>query len=216
MTDFFQKYTPTTLDDVFMDEYDLDTLKAFSSGDLSGSIILHGPPGTGKSTAAQIVASKRGSGNPRICNAASMTAETFDSIENEGNHVSLGDEHDMVIINEADKLSDKLKGRLTELCDPLYATRNIILTTNNIDGLSPALQDRAEKIEIPCPPPSEWAIRAKEILDAEGVIKSVDAVEALLKSGGSVRDYMRLLEKAVNRHRKQQHLHQRQTGGTMP
>ena len=125
MTDFFHKYTPTTLDDISMDKYDRKILKGYQSGSMSGSIILYGPVGTGKSTAAQIIGSSRRTGNPRIY-PATMTAREFDRIEKIGNHVPLGREHDMVIINEVDRLPDELLERLTDLCDPLYATQHFI------------------------------------------------------------------------------------------
>ncbi len=200
MSGFEKRHAPKKLDDLVMDAYDRQMLQDHADLLRDGSIILHGPVGTGKTAAAEILAAGRCVTSPEIFDGSTMTDADFKRIDGWSNWERVnGNDHPLVVINEVDKLTPKMQQRLrAEIDSTSGLSPDFVMTTNEPHSVDERLADRCEKIEMPSPNPSDWAKRGQEILAREGINVSAQEIEDLLASkGGSIREFMRALEDLV-------------------
>ena len=153
---FMAKHEPRSVDDLVIENARTrQRLEDYAAGDRSGHMIMHGPKGTGKSSAARVISEQRckvdGVQAPFWTrNSANMTAADFDAILNEWEwQRRCGVKHPVTVIEEVDKLSAHMRDLLQALIDEYGKHGQIIATSNNLDGLSQAQQDRFDQIKMP-------------------------------------------------------------------
>lgn len=202
---FMAKHEPKSIGDLVIEnERTRQRLEDYAAGDRNGHMIMHGPKGTGKSSAARVIAETRcnvdGEHAPFWTrNAASMTAADFEVILNEWElQRHCGVQHPVTIIEEVDKLSPHLRDLLQAFIDECGKNGQIIATSNNLDGLSHAQQDRFDQVKMPAVSAGTVEERARQILDAEGATVSDDHLRDMLSTtNGSWRDIGSALEDMV-------------------
>lgn len=207
MITFAQKYTPHTFEEmIFPDSNTRQRILEFAQNKRHGSLLLHGPYGTAKSTTARLVAKMRANGaqygGDDFYRAHDITAESFGRISNTQTVQRLaGVIMPLSIIDEIDQVDSKLQYRLRWELD-LRADRGCFLfTTNKLYHVDPGLIDRCDVIELPAANTDHWFERARWILEKEGVSVSDAKLSAVLSTcDGSIRDLMRALEDLVLRH----------------
>ena len=200
--------TPTELDDIVFSCPSTEAIvRQFAEYKRHEPIILHGPPGTGKSTTARIITEERakvtGDPNDAVIIHASEIDES--NIENLWQHWNWGrlnsDEHPYVIIEEVDQLSPKLQKRLRGILDQT-SIGSVILTTNNIHAIDTPLADRCYDIEMPTIDSDAWRDKIREIVSDNGLTISDRALDGIVEtSTGSGRDIIRGVSDYILRHK---------------
>ena len=195
------KHAPKTFDDlVIANKHTRKRLEDYANGNRSGNLILHGPPRTGKSVAARVIAEER-CGTPdlvEVFDGVDCAAETFDVIQRMWHWQWMnGVDGPVVVIDEIDQMPAEELLRLhhfLSVCDG----GSIIATTNNLHSLDDPLKDRFDVVELPAVDPTAWVDRAEAILAAEGVPYTRKIAERIVgTTNGSIRDTMRAIEDYV-------------------
>lgn len=209
------KYEPKIIDDlVIPNPKTRERLEDYAAGDRVGHMVMHGPKGTGKTSAANIISKQREAQNDN----SPFGMEGFDSYEGatitEKDILNLPNEWEWrrqcgmkpptIVINELDKMSDSMLEKLKATLDQYSGVGQIIATTNNLHKLPPALEDRFDSIEMPTLTADDLALRVQQIVAAEGVDVSESYVKNVLASNtGSWRDALSAAEDIVLKHKRQ-------------
>lgn len=199
-----RKYAPVTMREIVIEDADIrQRLEDYADGLRTGHVLMHGPRGTGKSSAANVIAQQRTGGNlgafTQAYEGATFTQADFDKIRNDWDwQRSQGVDTPVAVINEVDLLSAPLLEKLKAFKDDYGHLGQIIATTNNPHKLSAAQQDRFDMIEMPPIRPETFAPRVREILDAECVqISDDDLGDVLATTNGSWRDALSAAEDII-------------------
>jgi len=201
MPKFKKLYQPQTLDELVVANDDLmNDFESYASGNLNDDLLFYGPPGSGKSIAAKIIAGER-----RNCKCSSVESyagsqikkdELQNILQTAANFQRMqGSSNPTIIFDEIDHLSKNDQYYLRDWMDK-NPDLTIIGTTNNEHILDAPLKDRMECIQIPYPASNRWHKRASEIVQAEGKNLSQTGIQKLLKdTDGSARSVLAQLEK---------------------
>ena len=197
-----QNFQPNQFSDlVFEEECIKQRLFAYASGKRDGHIILYGDYGTGKSTAAKIIAETRcddeTAGFVDVIHArdASIEMERYLLRISNGFNIQqmMGINTPYAVIDEADQLSEINQHHLRAFMD--NAIGCVILTTNHIHALDKGIRDRADEVEIKSLSPNAVCERASDILKAQGIVVEQSFLLRLLSTtSGSWRDVARALD----------------------
>ena len=197
-----QNFQPKQFSDlVFEDVCVKQRLCAYASGKRDGHIILYGDYGTGKSTAAKIIAETRcddeTAGFVDVIHARDTSIEMERSLLRLSNGFNIqqmmGIKPPYAVIDEADQLSEINQHHLRAFMD--NAIGCVILTTNHIHALDKGIRDRADEVEIKSLSPNAVCERASDILKAQGIVVEQSFLLRLLSTtSGSWRDVARALD----------------------
>lgn len=201
-------HKPTSVDHLILpDAHTTKRVSQYASGKRHGNIILHGPKGTGRTTAAEVITdTRRAAANSSYpvpaYNGATFNDSMFDRIYNEWQWQQInGVEHPYVIINEVDKLSISLQHKLRAILDSTEIG-NVILTTNNIHSIDEPLVDRCDDILFPPINIDDWHDTAVGWLTDEGITVDDDVLkEVLSTNNGTIRDLKRAIEDIICEHK---------------
>lgn len=204
---FAERYAPKTLADVVFTNPDVKArLALYASGRMQGSILLHGPFGTGKSaTALAIVHQRRTSAG---CDGPYVYRYSGADLDSEGktllNSLGMACVTDAgwspyLIVDEIDQLSKRGQAHLAHLLDTVQQLR-LIMTTNNIAAVDGKLQSRSDCIFVAPATPNDWLPRVQGILRNEGVHISDASALALVGQAQDARRIMRALEAFIAHH----------------
>jgi len=164
-----------TLEKVRLNKDTKDKIKRifelFKKGKDVKGIILYGPPGTGKTTIAKALANegdmeflKFSSSDFKgqyVGESTQKTRRVFEEARSIKPCVLLIDEADAILINrnsrDADSFTKEIVDEFLPNVDGLKDEGGIfiVITTNNLDLLDPAIRSRFEEIEIPLPNKNE-------------------------------------------------------------
>lgn len=197
---FEARHAPKSWADlVFADPDVEDILRQYMLGNLHRNLILHGPPGTGKSSTAVLIAKGLTSTHePSIW--LEDTPHLWSRIDAFLNFGQTNAEHFggslYAIFEEVDQLKnnqDKLRSRMSQSMGVFF-----ILTTNHLSKVQQEIRDRARPICMEAPNASNWLPRAKAILASEGVNLDDEAIlKYLVANTGSMRTVMGALADLV-------------------
>lgn len=169
-----EQYRPTSFDDfVFQDDVTkLHILKFLETKDIP-HLLFSGPPGTGKTSCAFLLIKEIGIEpiDTLIINASKEnSAETVRTkIDGFCSVAALDSPYKVVILEEADYLSQNAQAILRRLCEEQYASVRFILTCNHPNKLRDAINSRMQHFTFHTLPEDVIATRVVQILDTEGV-----------------------------------------------
>lgn len=194
-----RKYKPKTLDEItFADPIVRKKLQEYADGKRVGHMILHGPYGTGKSAAVQIVLDKAmGTAAPsRLIPANRRDNNIADLASNWTGWASVSGLEGIVGIDEADLMSQTEAEKLRYMMDRHKGS--VILITNHLHNIPPYLRDRCDVMEMKRPDPLDRLPEARHVIQQEGInISDEQLTELLATSTGSVRDFARIIDDLV-------------------
>ena len=201
-----KKYEPKKIDDIVVeDPATKQRLADYADGLRTGHVLMHGPKGTGKSSAARVISDTLTGGGmgtfSESYEGATFKESDFARILKDWSwQLSQGVAAPVTVINEVDLLPPALLEKLKAFMDEKEHIGQIIATTNNPHRLSPAHQDRFDVIEMPALSPDAFAPRIRQIFDGEceGTDISDDQLRDILDTtNGSWRDAISATEDGV-------------------
>lgn len=175
-----EKYRPTTLDTYIGN----DTLKArigkfIASGDIP-HLLLSGPAGTGKTTAAKIIANNIESDVLYINASDENNVETVRTkIKNFASSMGFKDMK-IVILDEADYITPQAQAALRNLMETFSKSTRFILTCNYVERMIDPIISRTQQFQIVPPSKVEVAKHIANILNQENVIFDVKDLKVLI------------------------------------
>jgi replication factor C subunit 3/5 len=196
---FLRKHRPQSVSDlVFADPAVAKIIREYAAGVRTGHLLLEGPSGSGKSSAAQLIWQARASGKmcaafPPVHYGKGFDDTNIKRINGEWAFQML-DGFAYTIIDEVDAATPNARYDIRDLIDnTAYGT--IICTTNHLHKLEPAFIKRFKVVNVEVPTVDQWWQRALYILRQEGHSVSLGQLQGLMADfDGDVRDFVRHLE----------------------
>jgi DNA polymerase III delta prime subunit len=193
-----RNYEPKSIDDVIVDDPDThQRLADHANGIRTEHVLMHGPPGTAKSTTAKVIAETRAkaSGNqldPFIepYQGVNLNEKELQKIERDWSLQRCGGvKMPVIVINEIDKMSPQMREKLKAFMDEQGDNGQIIGTTNNPHVLSEAMRNRFDEIPMPSVSDETLKRRAAQIISEAGIEMDDDQLDDLVKTAnGNWRD----------------------------
>ena len=194
-------YKPDRFEElIFQNDIARKKLSYYVSGKRTGNILLHGPCGTSKSTTAMIIARDSRPAHIQGFDWGVQTVKCGDfkpdqlaKIKAAWDSSYLSFEY--AIFDEFDQLSKASQHKVRALLDAYEDRRSIIITTNHLRGVDPAIQSRCEVVEMPKLDTAKLLPLCESILIAECITMAIEDIEeAIEHENGSFRDVLRQLE----------------------
>lgn len=179
-SDWAQKYRPTTVQDLIL-PFQLGTrIKAFIQNSAEMSLLFHGPPGCGKTTAAKLICPDETFFIN--CTIESSIAMVRD-LEKKCSAVTMTGTRRVVVFDEADFLSRDAQAALRGLVETHSAINSFVMTANELGRLSDAIRSRFYPVAFNHMPTPEFKTeliqRLRAIAAKEG---NPDVSHVLLKT----------------------------------
>ena len=166
-----EKYRPTKLDDLILDEGSLRVVSQFK--DEIPNLLFVGSPGTGKTTLARIIVNDILGCNYLYINASDESG--IDTIRHNITNFAQTKSFDggvkVVVLDEADGLTSQAQAALRNTMETYAKYCRFILTANYKHKIIPALQSRCQSIDLK-PEIKQAAKRCFNILQQENVTVS--------------------------------------------
>lgn len=164
-----EKYRPSTLDGYIGNEHFVKKLEMWLDESDIPHILLYGPAGTGKTTAAKIIV------NNIECDLLFINASDENSVDTIRNKIqgfaqAIGfTDLSIVVLDEADGVTPQGQAALRNLMEVFSGHCRFILTANYVERIIAPIQSRCQTFEIIPPSRKEAAIHVAGILKKEGV-----------------------------------------------
>lgn len=137
--DWAQRYHPTTLDDMVLPDRITKRPDRLVRAKGGMSLLFHGRPGTGKTTAAKLL-------NPdaTLCinYTASSSAEMVRNLHRTCSSMTLEGGRRLILLDEADFMSKEAQAALRGVVEELSITNDFVMTANDKERLSEAMTSR--------------------------------------------------------------------------
>lgn len=206
MTDWTEKYRPSTLAELRGNNKARDALEQWANtwSDHREAVILYGPPGVGKTSAAHALASDLGWPTIELNASDSRTKDVIQRVAGEAaNSATLtgGDNRRLVIMDEADNIHGNVDRGGTRATTELVKSANqpIVLIANEYYEMSNTLRNACQDVEFRSVSKRSIVPVLRDICRQEGIEFEDDALEeiATMNSGdlrGAVNDLQALAQ----------------------
>lgn len=198
---FITRHMPQQFTDlVFRDTNVASIIDDYAQGLRDKHLLLHGPAGSGKSIAAQIILKTQlgdlaDSSVGKPINPRKYNFDSFDPLLRDWSAQRMhGVARGYTVIDEVDFFSHPMREKLRAFIDSTELG-TIIVTTNNLHKLDEPFKDRFRHQLVQRPTSADWTMRAHSILAFEGVQLTIQQVSKLLDDfKGSARELIDWLE----------------------
>lgn len=190
-----EKFRPDTLEGYLGNEDFITSLETWISKNDFPNLLLHGPAGTGKTTAAKLVVKNI---NCDFIYLNCSDENGIDVIRDKVKQFASGATFKplkVVILDEADFLTINAQAALRNVIESFSLTTRFIFTCNFVERIIDPLQSRLTTFTLNTPEPKTIAKRLKEILDIEQVEYDIkDVVEIVKKTYPDIRRALNLIQ----------------------
>ena len=177
-----EKYRPDTLDGYIGNDHFVTKLKSWIADNDIPHMLLYGPAGTGKTTAAQIIT------NNIDCDVLFINASDENSVDTIRNKLrgfaqGIGFSNlNVAVLDEADFVTPQGQAALRNLMETFSESCRFILTANYLERIIAPIQSRCHVFEIITPSRKDAAIHVAGILKKENVDFSLTDLKLLVDS----------------------------------
>ena len=182
-----QKYAPkTTKELLFDDEENRLIVSCYSSGEFREHLLLHGPPGTGKTSIANLIAKESGASYSTIA-AVTMIKRLEEELDRFNTLQAMlgcfgdGATHAVRIYEEIGACEKNLS-RFWLMLDRHQHELTAIFTTNDFTSVPKQIRSRCRLLMIEAVKAQTFLPRAMEILAAEGFDETVAPSSFVLRA----------------------------------
>lgn len=181
---YVEKYRPQSLDTYIGSETIKETFKRYLETNDVPHLLLHGDPGSGKTTLAKIVANSVAKDNYIYINASDENSidTVRDKIKQFASSVGFGGLK-IIILDESDYLTPNAQAALRNVMETFSRTTRFILTCNYVDKIIDPIQSRCQAFNIVPPSKKEVAIHTMNILQEEGVEFAKETLAQIINAG---------------------------------
>lgn len=196
------KITPKAFNDlVFQSDSARQQLQRYATGAAMGNILLYGPAGSAKSTAAMVVANEvalRGSSlfDPKVLtlNGGNFEPNELKSVTN--NWRFSCNDYAYAVFDEFDRVSAQHQEKVRAIMDQYDGMYGFIFTTNNLHCIDGAIQSRCDVIHMPALEPQNLLPLCRRFLSQSGIkLSDEEVIDAIKPVAGDIRSVLRQLEK---------------------
>jgi len=195
-----ERYRPDTLEDYLGNEEFINSLQEWINKNDFPNLLLHGTPGTGKTTAAKLII-KNIKCDYLYLNCSDENG--IDTIRDKVKQFASGATFQplkVVILDEADFLTINAQAALRNVIESFSLTTRFIFTCNFIERIIDPLQSRLTVFNLTTPEPKTIAKHLKSILEQEQVeFKVNDLVNIVKKTYPDIRRALNVLQSSINK-----------------
>ena len=192
---FTQKHKPNTIKDlVFRDPHVARIIADYGAGLREKHLLLEGPTSSGKSIAAEMIVKERlsahlGDDYTSVFHGQGFDHHTIKQIEGDWNFQMMSGAA-LSVIDEVDFASADGRREIRKFIDE-KSFGTLICTTNFVNKLEHAFVSRFFVVKVSVPAPTDWHMRALQILQAEGHRVTLTHVQGLMANfSGHAREFI--------------------------
>lgn len=177
----YKRYRPKTLDEyIFTNENVKTKALEWIENKIFPNILFYGPSGTGKSSLAKLLVDLCDIDQADVlevhASGSDRKADVIEKIEKHCMRSPLYSKYNVIILDEADRMSDLVYDSLKNLTEEFtYATR-FIMTCNNVNRIPSTLQSRFKSYAVETMDKQGYATRLATILSSEGIKYDAESV----------------------------------------
>lgn len=177
-----EKYRPSKLDDYIGNEGLKSKIGYYLSSNDVPHLLLHGRPGTGKSSAAKMII------NTIKCDSLFINASDENNVETVRNKIkgfasTVGFQPlKIIVLDESDYLTPAGQSILRNLMETFSKHCRFILTCNYVEKIIDAIQSRCQTFEVIPPSKKEVAVHLSKILQMESIQFDIKDIVSIIDS----------------------------------
>lgn len=198
---FLMKYAPKHLSEVVISDEKVRTrLDSYVTGNNRQPLLLYGSPGVGKSSIASLLPDAIEGKKADVRNLITTSFTTVNEVKQVFNGGStlwyefMGQSRNYLISDEFN-VTRNASLALRQEMDFFQINTQMIFTTNYIDTVDEAIQDRCLCLEIKTADATAWLPRAQYILESESIVTDAEVLKKVIESQLMVsRSHRKLLE----------------------
>lgn len=170
----YKRYRPTNVDEyIFTNNTIKQKAEEWIESKIFPNILFHGPSGTGKSSLAKLLIERCGIDKADVlevhASGSDRKADVIEKIERHCTRSPLYSKYNVILLDEADRMSDLVYDSLKNLTEEYTYVTRFIMTCNNVNRIPPTLQSRFKSYAVDAMDKEGYTKRLVDILSKENI-----------------------------------------------